>query len=50
MLQIRDAILSGDRTPETYAALPIPETYRAAYHPAYRVILEDLAKALENQH
>ncbi len=30
MHAIRDAILSGDRSPETYAALPIPETYRGA--------------------
>ncbi|OFE14663.1 crotonyl-CoA carboxylase/reductase [Humibacillus sp. DSM 29435] len=28
MQAIRDAILSGDRSPETYAALPIPATYR----------------------
>ncbi len=28
MQAIRDAILSGDRSPETYAALPIPPTYR----------------------
>ena len=28
MQQIRDAILSGDRSPETYAALEIPPTYR----------------------
>ncbi|EAP99883.1 crotonyl CoA reductase [Janibacter sp. HTCC2649] len=30
MDQIRDAILSGDRTEETYANLAIPATYRAA--------------------
>ena len=30
MDQIRDAILSGDRTSETYAGLEIPATYRAA--------------------
>jgi len=29
MQAIRDAILSGDRTPETYAALELPESYRA---------------------
>ena len=29
MQDIRDAILSGDRTQETYAGLPIPESYRA---------------------
>src|SRR6476620_601494 len=29
MQEIRDAILSGDRTLETYAGLSIPETYRA---------------------
>src|SRR5262245_19812112 len=29
MQEIRDAILSGDRSPETYAGLSIPETYRA---------------------
>ena len=29
MDQIRDAILSGDRTEETYANLSIPQTYRA---------------------
>src|SRR6476660_1091449 len=29
MQEIRDAILSGDRTRETYAGLSIPETYRA---------------------
>jgi crotonyl-CoA reductase len=29
MQEIRDAILSGDRTPETYAGLSIPPTYRA---------------------
>ena len=28
MQAIRDAILSGDRSPETFAALPIPPTYR----------------------
>ena len=28
--QIRDAILSGDRSEETYANLPLPQTYRAA--------------------
>ncbi len=28
MQAIRDAILSGDRSPETYLALPIPPTYR----------------------
>ncbi len=28
MQAIRDAILSGDRSPDTYAALPIPPTYR----------------------
>ena len=27
--QIRDAILSGDRSEETYANLPLPDTYRA---------------------
>jgi len=27
--QIRDAIMSGDRSAETYAAMPIPESYRA---------------------
>ncbi len=27
MDHIRDAIMSGDRTPETYSALPLPETY-----------------------
>ncbi len=30
MEQIRQAILSGDRTEETYASLPVPESYRAA--------------------
>ena len=30
MEQIRDAILSGDRTQETYAGLAVPESYRAA--------------------
>ncbi len=30
MEQIRDAILSGDRTQETYAGLAIPESYRGA--------------------
>src|SRR5690349_12567393 len=30
MQAIRDAILSGDRTQETYSALEIPQTYRAA--------------------
>ncbi len=30
MEHIREAILSGDRTQETYAALAIPESYRAA--------------------
>src|SRR5829696_7909758 len=30
MDQIREAILSGDRSVETYAALGVPETYRAA--------------------
>ena len=29
MQEIRDAILSGDRTQETYAGLSIPESYRA---------------------
>ena len=29
MKEIRDAILSGDRTRETYAGLSIPESYRA---------------------
>ena len=29
MQEIRDAILSGDRTKETYAGLAVPETYRA---------------------
>src|SRR5689334_5631589 len=29
MKEIRDAILSGDRTSETYAGLSIPESYRA---------------------
>ena len=29
MEQIRDAIMSGDRSAETYAAMPIPESYRA---------------------
>ena len=29
MQEIRDAILSGDRSQETYAGLPIPQTYRA---------------------
>ena len=29
MQEIRDAILSGDRIRETYAGLPIPESYRA---------------------
>jgi crotonyl-CoA reductase len=29
MQEIRDAILSGDRTQETYARLAVPETYRA---------------------
>ena len=29
MQAIRDAILSGDRSPETYSALEIPATYRA---------------------
>jgi crotonyl-CoA reductase len=29
MQAIRDAILSGDRSPETYSALEIPTTYRA---------------------
>jgi crotonyl-CoA reductase len=29
MQEIRDAILSGDRTTETYAGLSIPESYRA---------------------
>ncbi len=28
MKDIRDAILSGDRTEQTYAALPLPESYR----------------------
>ena len=28
MQDIRDAILSGDRTEQTYAALPLPATYR----------------------
>ena len=27
--QIRDALLSGDRSEETYANLPLPDTYRA---------------------
>lgn len=30
MEQIREAILAGDRTEETYASLPVPESYRAA--------------------
>ena len=30
MEQIREAILSGDRTESTYASLPVPEFYRAA--------------------
>ncbi len=30
MQQIRDAILSGERSPQAYAALPIPSTYRGA--------------------
>ena len=29
MQAIRDAILSGDRSPETYSALEIPAKYRA---------------------
>ena len=29
MEQIRDAIMSGDRSAETYAAMPIPESHRA---------------------
>ena len=29
MQQIRDAILSGDRSEETYAGLPVPDSYRA---------------------
>ena len=29
MQAIRDAILSGDRSPETYSALEIPARYRA---------------------
>ena len=29
MDQIRDAIMAGDRTEETYRALPVPESYRA---------------------
>lgn len=28
--QIRDAVLSGERSAEAWAALPVPETYRAA--------------------
>ena len=28
MEQIRDAILAGDRTPETFASIPLPESYR----------------------
>ena len=30
MDQIRDAILSGDRSEETYAGIELPQTYRAA--------------------
>ena len=30
MEQIRDAIMSGDRTEQTYAGLAVPESYRAA--------------------
>ncbi|HHU08457.1 MAG TPA: crotonyl-CoA carboxylase/reductase [Intrasporangiaceae bacterium] len=30
MEQIRQAILSGDRSEDTYASLPVPESYRAA--------------------
>ena len=30
MQAIRDAILSGDRTQETYANIAIPQTYRGA--------------------
>ena len=30
MEQIRDAILAGDRTPETYESIPVPESYRGA--------------------
>ena len=29
MQQIRDAILSGDRSEETYAGIAVPEAYRA---------------------
>ena len=29
MQEIRDAILSGDRSQETYAGLAVPESYRA---------------------
>ena len=29
MQDIRDAILSGDRTEQTYATIPLPESYRA---------------------
>ena len=30
MDQIREAILSGDRTEQTYAGIEVPQTYRAA--------------------
>ena len=36
MQEIRDAILSGDRTEETYAGLTIPDTYRAVDGPQGR--------------
>ena len=30
MDQIREAILSGDRSPQTYAGIEVPSSYRAA--------------------
>ena len=44
MDQIREAILSGDRTEQTYAGIEVPKTYRAAtVHKDEALMFEGLA-------